>query len=66
MRGAILCLPALLGYALEKRIRRRLEAILEAGFEPSILVLGMTMKKEKFEGWLHWRILKEKRVMERP
>ncbi len=60
LRGAILCLPALLGYALDTRIRPRLEAILEAGFEPSVLVRCMTMIKENYEGWLHRRILKGK------
>lgn len=55
LQEAILRLPTLLGYSLDKRIRPRLQAILEAGLDPSRITVGIPMTEEKFEGWLHRR-----------
>jgi hypothetical protein len=51
-------LPTLLGYSLEKRIRPRLEAILEAGVDGSSLTVGIPMSQDKFEAWLQGRTRK--------
>jgi hypothetical protein len=55
LQEAILRLPTLLGYSLDKRIRPRLQAILDAGLDPSRITVGIPMTEEKFEGWLHRR-----------
>jgi hypothetical protein len=55
LQEAILRLPTLLGYSLDKRIRPRLQAILDAGLDPSRITVGIPMTEEKFDGWLHRR-----------
>ena len=51
-------LPTILGYSLENRIKPRLMQILEAGVEGSSITVGIPMKQEKFESWLHARVQK--------
>jgi mTERF domain-containing protein len=55
LQEAILRLPTLLGYSLDKRIRPRLQAILDAGLDPSRITVGIPMTAERFDGWLHRR-----------
>jgi hypothetical protein len=64
LQEAILRLPTLLGYSLDKRIRPRLQAILDAGLDPSRITVGIPMSQENFEGWLHRR--KEKNRKQQP
>jgi len=64
LRDTVLRLPTLLGYSLENRIRPRMQAILQAGLDPSSITVGIPMKHEPFEGWLHRRSYKEKRKRE--
>jgi hypothetical protein len=55
-------LPTLLGYSLDKRIRPRLERILEAGVDGGSVTVGIPMKEEAFDSWLNGRALKAKRL----
>lgn len=52
LRQAFLKFPTLLVYSLEKRIRPRLELLLEAGISPSKITVGIPMKQANFESWL--------------
>jgi mTERF domain-containing protein len=52
--------PTLLAYSLEKRIKPRLEKILEAGVDGGSLTVGIPMKEEAFESWLQGRARKAK------
>jgi hypothetical protein len=63
LQEAILRLPTLLGYSLDKRIRPRLQAILDAGLDPSRITVGIPMTAEKFDGWLHRRKEKAKSLV---
>ena len=56
-------LPTLLGYSLEKRIKPRLEAILNARVDGSALTVGIPMKQETFDAWLPRRAVKKKKKM---
>ena len=47
LRQAVLTLPAILGYSLEKRIKPRMTRIVNAGIEPINITVGITMT-EKF------------------
>lgn len=47
--------PTLLGYSFEKRIRPRVEAILEAGLDPSCITIGIPKKQDDFDSWLRLR-----------
>lgn len=55
LRDAVVRLPTLLGYSFEKRIRPRVEAILEAGLDPSCITIGIPMKEQDFVVWLERR-----------
>ena len=63
--AAVLKLPALLGYSLDKRMRPRLEAIRRAGLDSSRITVAIPMKQKSFEGWLQRRAEKE-RMEEQP
>jgi mTERF domain-containing protein len=52
MRQAVITLPTLLGYSLEKRIKPRMLQILDSGMEPIKITIGITMTEEKFQEWL--------------
>jgi mTERF domain-containing protein len=52
VKAAVLRLPTLLGYSLEKRIRPRVEAILERKLDPSIITVGIPMTQDNFDVWL--------------
>jgi mTERF domain-containing protein, mitochondrial len=56
---AVLKLPTLLGYSLDKRIRPRIEAIRQAGLDPSRITVGIPMSHTSFEGWLQRRAEKQ-------
>jgi len=55
LRSAVLRSPTLLGYSLEKRIQPRMEAILDAGVDPTSITIGISMKEDKFLEWLDGR-----------
>lgn len=55
MKFAILLLPTLLGYSLEKRIAPRMRQILEANVHPRSITVGIPMKEEAFQRWLNGR-----------
>ena len=52
LRQAILTLPTLMGYSLDKRIRPRMTRISEKGVEPIKITVGITMTQDNFEKWL--------------
>jgi mTERF domain-containing protein len=52
LRQTFLKLPTLLIYSLERRIRPRLEQIVQAGVSPHKITVGIPMKQDKFETWL--------------
>jgi len=52
LSSALLRLPPLLGYSLEKRIRPRLELILEAGVPGKRITVAITLKEDSFHVWL--------------
>eukprot|EP00557_Chaetoceros_sp_GSL56_P012899 CAMPEP_0176482726 /NCGR_PEP_ID=MMETSP0200_2-20121128/3531_1 /TAXON_ID=947934 /ORGANISM="Chaetoceros sp., Strain GSL56" /LENGTH=656 /DNA_ID=CAMNT_0017879065 /DNA_START=91 /DNA_END=2061 /DNA_ORIENTATION=+ len=52
MRQAVITLPTLLGYSLEKRIKPRMGQILDGGLQPIKITVGITMTDKKFQGWL--------------
>ncbi|GAX16525.1 mTERF domain-containing protein, mitochondrial [Fistulifera solaris] len=52
VKAAVLRLPTLLGYSLEKRIRPRVEAILDRKLDPSIITVGIPMTQDNFDVWL--------------
>lgn len=58
LRQAVLTLPTLLGYSLEKRIKPRMERILDAGLEPIKITVGITMKEDNFSKWLNSQRIK--------
>jgi mTERF domain-containing protein, mitochondrial len=66
VRDVVMRLPTLLGYSLEKRIAPRMNAILEAGCEPSCITIGIPMTQADFDVWLHRRVRKRQRLMELP
>jgi mTERF domain-containing protein, mitochondrial len=55
LREAILKLPAVLGFSLEKRIQPRMERLLEIGGHPLGITIGIPMKDKAFEAWLEGR-----------
>lgn len=55
LRGAILLQPSLLGYSLDKRIRPRMQAILDIGAHPRAITVGISMKDDAFRLWLNGR-----------
>lgn len=55
LRDTVLRLPTLLGYSFEQRIRPRVEAILDAGLDPSCITIGIPMKQDDFQLWLERR-----------
>lgn len=63
LHDAILTLPGLLGYSLEKRIKPRMERLLEIGGHPKGITIGIPMKDEAFDQWLGRR---EKRLEKNP
>jgi mTERF domain-containing protein len=66
VKAAVLRLPTLLGYSLEKRIRPRIEAILKRNLDPAIITVGIPMTQDNFDLWLMRKAnkvdLKEKRL----
>ena len=63
LHNAILTLPALLGYSLNKRIKPRMERLLEIGGHPKGITIGVPMKDEAFDQWLERR---QKRLEKNP
>ena len=68
LKQTVLRFPTLLGYSLDKRLRPRMQALLEAGEDPSNIVVGIPMRQDKFDTWLHRkrnkRLLQEKKLRE--
>lgn len=61
LRDAVLRLPTLLGYSLDKRIKPRMEAILNCTtLQPGSITIAIPMKEESFVKWLDRRDAKEK------
>eukprot|EP00797_Seminavis_robusta_P011379 Sro185_g080310.1 mitochondrial transcription termination (525) ;mRNA; r:39334-40908 len=55
VQETLLRMPALLGYSLEKRIRPRMQRILDAGLPPSSITIGISMTEANFQKWLEGR-----------
>jgi mTERF domain-containing protein len=67
LRAAVVRLPTLLGYSLDKRIIPRMEAIQKAGIdEPGCITVGIPMKEERFQQWLEGRARREEKAMAGP
>jgi hypothetical protein len=63
LRAAVVRLPTLLGYSLDKRIIPRMEAIQKAGIdEPGCITVGIPMKEERFQQWLEGRARREEKA----
>lgn len=56
LRETLLSAPALLGYSLDKRIRPRMEKIIDAGIPAASITTGITMTEAKFQKWLQGRV----------
>jgi mTERF len=61
LRDVVLRLPTLLGYSFERRIRPRMDAIVQAGLHPSSITIGIPMKQDDFDVWLQRRVMKNER-----
>lgn len=55
LRDSVLRCPSLLGYSLDNRIKPRVEAIIDAGLDPSSITVGIPKKQAAFETWLQSR-----------
>ena len=55
LSNALLRLPVLLGYSLDKRIKPRLEQMLAAGVHGGLITSGITKKEDAFQQWLERR-----------
>ena len=56
LSSALLRMPALLGYSLDKRIEPRLEAMLKAKIPPGKITQAITQTQDNFEEWLERQI----------
>jgi hypothetical protein len=58
LKAAVLKQPTLLGYSLDKRIRPRMEQIINADVDPRAITVGIPMKDAAFQLWLNGRRIK--------
>ncbi|VEU43250.1 unnamed protein product [Pseudo-nitzschia multistriata] len=66
LSGALLRMPALLGYSLEKRIRPRLERLEECGIPLGTITQAITLRQDLYEEWVEKRVRKQAKQREQP
>lgn len=61
LSNAMLRMPALLGYSLEKRIRPRMEKLVDVKLPPGKITVAITLREDLFDEWLERQIKKQKK-----